>query len=293
MYTKYISIILALVFLLVLFLLLVCDNYNIVEPRFFSKNLIQDIPICEAYEDTTSVQDKLTNIAIKEWQNYNVITKIEAVPKYFRYHDMTDSVDYDFMMIYTIKNIDTVSLNYQMNLRPPVVFRMDSVIFNNLAIYDTLEWTLTLEPDEEYTELIDIVIKEANEKEPKFHLNALLVGCISPAFAFPMDLDFEYASVKIIEQIPIEYGIYLCWKDNNKDTLYIELTLPEQTRVKLNIFNWNGSIARELFHGFTEAGTYSIIWNLKNENGIKCEKGLYVLSLQANSFKKLIGFEIN
>lgn len=309
MYKKYLSTKLIAAVLSVLNLT-TCDQFNIVEPRFFSDVDIVDIPFCSVAGNITSSQVTSQNMTEKEWPNYKVITYLYAEPLDILHHADTDSISYYFLIRYNIKNIDSDTFNLRMNLSPPVLFEIDSVnymvfnppvtygldsaIFNNPITFDTLEAVKTLIPNIEYEVFSNIIfIREAATKEQKFHLNASIIGCYDPAFTFPMEFEFEYYH-EIIDNpaLPIETDISACWNDN-KTSLSIIFTFPEPSHIELYILNWNGSVARELSNDKRPPGHYWFTWDLKNDKGKKVEKGDYVILFRTDSFEKIIGFEID
>lgn len=93
----------------------------------------------------------------------------------------------------------------------------------------------------------------------------------------------EITSVNIIE--PGEnYEIKLNNYPNpfNPST-QIRFSLNEQSEVKINIYNTNGELIKNLFTGEKEKGDHQIDWNGGNNNGNEVSSGVYIVRLAANS----------
>ena len=66
----------------------------------------------------------------------------------------------------------------------------------------------------------------------------------------------------------------------NNETL-IRFNLPGQEMVQLKIFNVNGQVVRTLVNNNLSAGTHSVRWNGKDEQGQLVASGLYLYQLSA------------
>ncbi len=76
----------------------------------------------------------------------------------------------------------------------------------------------------------------------------------------------------------------------------IKFSLPEQSNVKIVIYDLLGRIVKTIVDDSRPAGSFNIMWNGKNENNYAVSSGIYFYSLNAvgadnkkfTSFKKMI-----
>ena len=71
----------------------------------------------------------------------------------------------------------------------------------------------------------------------------------------------------------------------------IKFGLPNSGNVKLSIYNMLGQEIKTLVNNSLNAGTYSIIWDGTNNNGIKVTSGAYLYRISAGNYietKKLV-----
>ncbi|RLI52136.1 MAG: hypothetical protein DRO93_15430, partial [Candidatus Thorarchaeota archaeon] len=59
----------------------------------------------------------------------------------------------------------------------------------------------------------------------------------------------------------------------------IRFSLPEASRVKLEIFDRAGRKVRTLVDGYLDRGFYSFTWEGRDERGIKVAEGVYFIKL--------------
>jgi flagellar hook assembly protein FlgD len=57
--------------------------------------------------------------------------------------------------------------------------------------------------------------------------------------------------------------------------------LPEDGEVRLTIYNVLGQRVKVLVDEYQSAGTQTVVWNGRNENGGKVSSGIYFYKLQA------------
>jgi hypothetical protein len=63
----------------------------------------------------------------------------------------------------------------------------------------------------------------------------------------------------------------------------ISFSLPENSSVELDIYNIKGQKVRSLLDDQRDKGSYSIVWNGKNDNGNSVSSGIYFYKLEANN----------
>lgn len=94
-----------------------------------------------------------------------------------------------------------------------------------------------------------------------------------------------------IAAIPVEYNLYNNYPNPFNPTTVIKYSIPEQTNVKLTIFNSIGQEVATLVNTTQNAGTYTFNWNGRNNAGAKVSSGIYLYHIQAGNFvstKKMV-----
>ncbi len=62
-------------------------------------------------------------------------------------------------------------------------------------------------------------------------------------------------------------------------TTTISYQIHKTSLVKINVFDVQGSLVKELFNGMKEAGEYKINWNGTNEANINVSSGVYIYTV--------------
>lgn len=60
----------------------------------------------------------------------------------------------------------------------------------------------------------------------------------------------------------------------------IPYEIPKMGKVEVNIYDVNGRLIKNLVNENQQPGSYKIIWNGKNEKGIKVSSGLYIYQVK-------------
>jgi hypothetical protein len=92
----------------------------------------------------------------------------------------------------------------------------------------------------------------------------------------------------------VSTGIPILWNNNYSDEIVypnpfnretnIEFTLNKSQRVTLTVMDEKGVVIRRLIDGnIVQEGSYQIIWDGKDSNGISCQSGLYFYALQCET----------
>ena len=69
----------------------------------------------------------------------------------------------------------------------------------------------------------------------------------------------------------------------NRETR-VEFDLPRASEVRLAVYNLAGQAVRTLLEGTHSGGTYEVVWNGKNEQGLQVPSGVYFVRLNAGAF---------
>jgi hypothetical protein len=82
-------------------------------------------------------------------------------------------------------------------------------------------------------------------------------------------------------EIPQQYSLSQNYPNPFNPTTTIRYSLKELGPVKIQIYNQVGHLVTTLVHKTQSAGTYSVVWDGKNEMGEKVASGFYLYTLKA------------
>jgi hypothetical protein len=91
--------------------------------------------------------------------------------------------------------------------------------------------------------------------------------------------------------IPSSYRLYQNYPNPFNPNTEIKFDLPENTRVKLRIFNTLGQHVTTLVDEVRAAGAYRLFWDSKGSHGMTVASGVYIYQLNAGNFsdaKKMV-----
>tara|TARA_B100000609_G_scaffold176443_1_gene154299 strand:- start:52 stop:597 length:546 start_codon:yes stop_codon:yes gene_type:complete len=91
--------------------------------------------------------------------------------------------------------------------------------------------------------------------------------------------------------MPMEYALMQNYPNPFNPSTQIMYSLPKISSVKIIIYDMLGSKVRTLYSGVQDAGYKNILWNATNENGDPVSAGMYIYTIEAESFfasKKMI-----
>jgi len=103
-----------------------------------------------------------------------------------------------------------------------------------------------------------------------------------------LKLEFINASVISVDEnfIPKKFKLYQNNPNPFNPVTSIMYELPEASDVTLKIYNLLGKEIKTLIDGYQSAGTQTIIWDGKNENGSSANSGVYLYSLTCNNYSQ-------
>ena len=91
--------------------------------------------------------------------------------------------------------------------------------------------------------------------------------------------------------MPMEYALMQNYPNPFNPSTQIMYSLPKTSSVKIIIYDMLGSKIRTLYSGVQNAGHKNVLWNATNENGDPVSAGMYIYTIEAESFfpsKKMI-----
>ncbi len=87
--------------------------------------------------------------------------------------------------------------------------------------------------------------------------------------------------------LPEEFALGQNYPNPFNPSTTIAFDVPETGKVKLTIHNMMGQLVKTLYHGQANAGHHQVVWNAKNEQGVKVASGVYIYKLEANNFQAM------
>jgi hypothetical protein len=97
-------------------------------------------------------------------------------------------------------------------------------------------------------------------------------------------LGIVFTGIKSLGPVPATYSLSQNFPNPFNPTTNIEFALPQHENVKLEVYDILGRLVTTLANTDMPAGTYRVVWNGKDSNGLPVASGLYLYRLQAGSF---------
>jgi hypothetical protein len=86
--------------------------------------------------------------------------------------------------------------------------------------------------------------------------------------------------------IPDQFVLFQSYPNPFNPETSIRYGLPKAAEVKLVIYNALGQKVRTLEKGLKEAGYYEVIWDSRDDGGMRLPSGVYVYKIEAGDFEK-------
>jgi hypothetical protein len=85
------------------------------------------------------------------------------------------------------------------------------------------------------------------------------------------------------ESVPAEFGLSQNFPNPGNPTTSIQFSLPESGHVMLKITNLMGQEVKTLVDENRQAGSYSVVWDGKDSNGVEMSSGIYIYTLHVGN----------
>ncbi len=82
---------------------------------------------------------------------------------------------------------------------------------------------------------------------------------------------------------PDEYALYTAYPNPFNPITNIKIDIPENSHIKLTVFDLSGRLVAELMNQNITAGTHKAIWNGKDNKGRQVSSGVYLYTIMATS----------
>ena len=86
-------------------------------------------------------------------------------------------------------------------------------------------------------------------------------------------------------ELPTDFELYQNYPNPFNPSTNISFYLPEQSDWKINIYNVNGSLVKQL-SGSNETGMVEVLWDGASQSGNQVASGVYFYRLEAGDFKR-------
>ncbi len=86
--------------------------------------------------------------------------------------------------------------------------------------------------------------------------------------------------------LPVSFDLSQNFPNPFNPTTTIKFDLPNESSVKLNVYNTNGQLVKSLVNTKMTAGSHQIMWDGRNEAGQIVSSGLYIYRIQAGNYVK-------
>lgn len=85
--------------------------------------------------------------------------------------------------------------------------------------------------------------------------------------------------------VPTQFELAQNYPNPFNQSTRIEYSVPVRSRVQIRVFNLLGQPVRTLVEGLKSAGRHSITWDGRDDNGVMLPSGVYVVRMDAESFR--------
>jgi len=87
------------------------------------------------------------------------------------------------------------------------------------------------------------------------------------------------------EVIPERYELLGSYPNPTNVGAYISYALPDEVRVRLEVYNVLGQLVRILVEGIEGPGYMRVYWDGRDEGGNQVSSGVYIYRLEAGKFR--------
>jgi len=93
------------------------------------------------------------------------------------------------------------------------------------------------------------------------------------------------------QSIPENYSLSQNYPNPFNPETHIQFAIPKAEQVRITVYDLQGKLVRTMVNERKAAGTYSVVWNGRDENGVKVTSGVYFYRIDAGEFsmtKKMV-----
>ena len=94
----------------------------------------------------------------------------------------------------------------------------------------------------------------------------------------------QHGPVMIVVDVPNDFELLQNYPNPFNPQTKIRFQLPKATRTRVTIYNTLGQVVRVLLNKEMQPGYHEVVWDGRNEDGVRVGSGLYYYRLQAGAF---------
>ena len=151
-------------------------------------------------------------------------------------------------------------------------FRLDKSTDENFGSYQSIETINTTYLDTEYEVGVTLY----------YRISAFDHSGNMGEFSPTVDMTVMWADLE--NAMPNEYTIHQNYPNPFNPSTTLRYTLPEQSDVKIAVYDMIGRKVRTLVNGSQDVGYKSVIWDATNDYGERVGAGIYLYQIQAGAF---------
>ncbi len=202
-----------------------------------------------------------------------------------------------FQLLFLLQNLEQQDIALRSNAFAPYAIQQEDLDSLNLELHvDAWYDGVVLEPAE--IDLFSLVFRllflggESFFPVPlatAIHAEADPVSVSSPGVT--PDIDFNLPSVEDLitsteplanNALPEKFQLFQNYPNPFNPVTNISFQVPNSAHIQVNVYNILGQKVKTLIDGMKNAGSYTVQWNGKDENGQQVASGFYVIQLTSN-----------
>jgi hypothetical protein len=150
-----------------------------------------------------------------------------------------------------------------------------------LAVSGSYNWLEAGESDQ-----ISITVITDDLENDTAYIGHVLVLTNGDVTSIPVHLSTGDNLSAGVSQIPKKFNLYPAYPNPFNPKTILSYDLPEDTQVRITIYNIMGREVRTLVNSQQIAGYKSVIWNATNNQGQPVSAGVYLYNIQAGKFRQ-------
>jgi flagellar hook assembly protein FlgD len=91
----------------------------------------------------------------------------------------------------------------------------------------------------------------------------------------------------VLEELPRTYVLFPAFPNPFNPQTTVSFFLPEESKVRLRVYDLLGRPVRNLSAGRLSAGYHTLTWKGRNEFGRTVAAGVYLLEMRAQDFRQV------
>lgn len=228
--------------------------------------------------DSIKIINGISFFSIKTIENSQTISYVTLLDDgfYARYDEMISDSLYTYFKLNPMVNDQWVQIWYDNSeLQNTITDSIETKIFGeNVIVYavDRLSETTPLVSREYWTKEFGMISAQYEQASD------VLLGCVINGVLYG---DTTTVGIEEDEYLPNEFTLFQNYPNPFNPSTIISFDLITTKWIKLDIYDSNGRLIKELVSGSLAPGRHTISWNGTNNNSLKVSSGIYYYRLQS------------